>query len=257
MTDFALWGTIVNTFAVLIGTGIGLGLAALSRRIAAGRTRDEDEIKALRHSDEEGRITASIQRGLGLCAALIGIQGALKVQNMMVMILSMVLGALVGELLDLDKLINRFGYFVEKRLKGKNGSVAQAFVTSTMLFCVGAMTVTGAVESALMHEHSTYYTKSMLDLVSSVVFSFSMGFGVILSAAGVFVIQGGLTLVAVLAAGALPAAITGEMIAVGSLLVIALGLNLLGVTKIKVMNYLPAMFFPIALCPLFELLPIF
>jgi uncharacterized membrane protein YqgA involved in biofilm formation len=116
------------------------------------------------------------------------------------------------------------------------------------------MTVTGAMESGILHVHTTYYAKAMLDMVAAVIFATSLGIGVAFSAVGVFAVQGLLTLAAVLAAGAIPVAITGEMIAVGSLLVIAIGTNLLGITKIKVMNYVPAMFFPIGLCPLFQLL---
>jgi uncharacterized membrane protein YqgA involved in biofilm formation len=174
---------------------------------------------------------------------------------MLVTILSVALGALVGELLDLDGLLNRFGAFVERKLGGKQkGSFAEGFVSATLLFCVGAMTVTGALESALMHTHDTYYAKGLIDMVCAVTFATALGAGVVLSAAGVFVVQGTLVLIAVLAGNAIPAVVTGEMIAVGSLLVVAIGTNLLGVTKVKVMNLVPAMFFPIALCPLYELI---
>ena len=118
------------------------------------------------------------------------------------------------------------------------------------------MTVTGAIESGILHQHNTYYAKAMLDMVAAVIFASTLGVGVIFSAAAVFGVQGLFTLVAVLAAGAIPELITGEMIAVGSLLVVAIGTNLLGVTKIKVMNLLPAMFLPIGLCPLFSLIPL-
>ncbi len=254
MTQWALWGTIVNAGAVILGALIGLGLRLLTLQISKKKS-GADAVSSETPSPASG-LSSAIQRGLGLCVMLIGIMGALDVQNMLVMILSVVLGILVGELLDLDKWVGRLGLLIEGRLKGHGGNVAEAFVTATMLFCVGAMAVTGALESAVLHQHSTYYAKSMLDMVSASIFAFSLGFGVLFSAAAVLAVQGSFTLVAVLAAGAIPAAITGEMIAVGSLLVVAIGLNLLGITKIKVMNCLPAMFFPIALCPLFDLLPI-
>ena len=169
------------------------------------------------------------------------------------------LGAIIGELLDLDKRMQALGDWVQKKtarlVRGGGGpSVSEGFVTASLLFCVGAMTVTGAMESGILREHTTYYAKSMIDMVSAVIFASSLGIGVAFSAVGVFAIQGLLTLAAVLAAGAIPTMITGEMIAVGSLLVIAIGTNLLGITKIKVMNYVPAMFVPIGLCPLYELL---
>jgi len=256
MTSWALWGTIVNAGAVLLGALLGLGIKTLAGRAsqAAGEgISDLCEKKPSRFAT----LSSTVQKGLGLCVLLIGILGAVKVQNMLVMILSVVLGAIVGELLGLDALVNRLGTWIEHRMKGKGGNVAEGFVAATLLFCVGAMTVTGAMESGILRVHTTYYAKSMLDMVSAVIFASSLGVGVIFSAAAVFAVQGIFTLVAVLAAGAIPALITGEMIAVGSLLVIAIGTNLLGVTKIKVMNLLPAMFFPVGLCPLYDLLFVF
>lgn len=247
MTQWALWGTIVNTVAVLFGALLGLGIRAIvgKKKTAEGGT----ELPA-RHT-----VADTIQKGLGLCVILIGISGALGVKYMLVMILSVALGALVGELLDLDGLLNRFGAFVERKLGGdQKGSFAQGFVSATLLFCVGAMTVTGALESALMHTHDTYYAKALIDMVCAVTFAVALGAGVTLSAAGVFVVQGVLVLIAVVAGNVIPVLVTGEMIAVGSLLVVAIGTNLLGVTKVKVMNLVPAMFFPIALCPLYELI---
>ena len=105
-----------------------------------------------------------------------------------------------------------------------------------------------------LHTHTTYYAKGMIDMVAAVIFASTLGAGVLLSAVGVFAVQGTLTMAAVLAGGAIPEAITGEMMAVGSLLVVGIGTNLLGVTRIKVMNLVPAMFFPIALCPLYTLI---
>ena len=106
------------------------------------------------------------------------------------------------------------------------------------------------MESGLLHTHNTYYAKAMIDMVSAVIFAFSLGAGVTLSAAGVFVVQGILVLIAVLAGGAIPVAISGEIMAVGSRFVVAIGTNMLGLTKIKVMNLVPAMLFPILLVPL-------
>ena len=256
MTNWALWGTLVNTVAVLAGAFVGLAIKMIASH--ASKAAKEDAFALCdgekRKTSRFAELPATVQKGLGLCVLLIGILGAVKVQNMLVMIVSVVLGAIVGEVLDLDGQINRLGAFVQKKMKGRGGTVAEGFVTATLLFCVGAMTVTGAMESGILREHTTYYAKSMIDMVSAVIFASSLGIGVAFSAVGVFVIQGLLTLAAVLAAGAIPTMITGEMIAVGSLLVIAIGTNLLGITKIKVMNYVPAMFLPIGLCPLYELL---
>jgi uncharacterized membrane protein YqgA involved in biofilm formation len=186
---------------------------------------------------------------------LIGLQGCIGTTEILIVILSMVLGIIVGELLALDVLMDRLGAFVERKLKGKGGNVAEGFVTATMLFCVGAMTVNGALECGLQLRHDTYYAKSLIDMVSAVVFASSLGVGVTFSAVGVFLVQGTLTMLAVLLGNVIPAAVTAVMIAVGSLIVIAIGTNLLGITHIKVINFVPAMFFPILLCPLFAHIP--
>ena len=246
MTQWPLWGTIVNAAAVLLGALLGLGIRAITSKKQPASATD---------APARRDVADCIQKGLGLCVILIGISGALDVKYMLVMILSVALGALLGELLDLDGLLNRFGAFIERKIGGKQkGTFAEGFVSATLLFCVGAMTVTGALESALMHTHDTYYAKGMIDMVCAVTFAATLGVGVVLSAAGVFAVQGTLVLIAVLAGSAIPAIVTGEMIAVGSLLVVAIGTNLLGVTKVKVMNLVPAMFFPIVLCPLYELI---
>ena len=254
MTDWPFWGTIVNTAAVVVGASLGLAIKAIAKRVYA-RLETEDAPNNTRLA----RLTAlpdAAHKALGLCGILIGISGALKTQNVLVMILSMALGTVVGEMLDLDGYLCRFGAFVERKLKGGEHNVAEGFVTATLLFCVGAMTVTGAIESAMAHAHTTYYAKGLIDMVAAAVFASTMGVGVALSAVSVFVIQGILTLIAYLAAGAIPVAITTEIIAVGSLLVLGIGTNLLGVTKLRITNMLPAMFLPILLCPLVELLPV-
>ncbi|MBQ3063840.1 MAG: DUF554 domain-containing protein [Clostridia bacterium] len=247
MTSWALWGTIVNAVLVLLGALGGLLLRQCGARLRAGAPDA--------HQDE-GKISRAIMQAMGLCVMLIGISGAIQTKNVLVVIVSMALGTLIGELFGLEHLMERFGAFVERRLGGREGSIAEGFVNATLLFCVGAMTVTGAIESAMAHTHTTYYAKGLIDMVSAAVFASTMGVGVALSAASVFVVQGLLVLVAFLAAGAIPTAITTEMIAVGSLLVLGIGTNLLGVTKLRITNMLPAMFLPILLCPLVALLPL-
>lgn len=248
MQNLALWGTIVNTGAVIVGALVGL----LIKMLAARLHRKKAEISET--PIEENRVTGLVQKGVGLCVLLIGIMGAVKVQDMLMMIVSVVLGALVGGLLDLDKWVNKLGALLERCMKGRGGNVAEGFVAATLLFCVGAMTVTGAMESGMLHTHETYYAKSMLDMVSAVIFAVSFGVGVIFSSVGVFLVQGTLVAIAFFAGSAIPVAVVAEMMAVGSLLVIAIGTNLMGITKIKVMNLVPAMFFPLVLCPLFELI---
>lgn len=248
MTEWALWGTIVNAVLVLFGALGGLLLHKCGKSLVASGAAGAE-------NGQDG-LSRALMQAMGLCVMLIGISGAIGTNNVLVVIVSMAIGTLIGELLHLESLMERFGAFVERRLGGREGSIAEGFVSATLLFCVGAMTITGAIESAMARTHTTYYAKGLIDMVSAAVFASTMGVGVVLSAASVFVIQALLTLIAFLAAGAIPVAITTEMIAVGSLLVLGIGMNLLGVTKLRITNMLPAMFLPILLCPLAGLLPI-
>ena len=252
MTQWPFWGTLVNTVAVFFGALIGLLLRALARR--AGK---RETAQTVTEGGEAPRrdVAGTLQKGLGLCVVYIGISGALAAQNILVMILSVVLGGIVGELCDLDGLICRFGAFLERRLgAAEGGTFAQGFVSATLLFCVGAMTVNGALEGALLRTHDIYYAKSMIDMVSAAIFASSLGVGVMLSSLGVLAVQGLLTLIALLAGTMIPMATVTEIMAVGSLLVLAIGTNLLGITKIRVMNLVPAMLFTLGLCPLFALI---
>ena len=162
--------------------------------------------------------------------------------------------AVIGELLDLDGHLNRFAEGLERKFRktGGNGkaSLAEGFVTASLVFCVGAMTIVGALNDGLTGDHQMLFTKATLDFVSSIVFASSLGVGVLMAAAAVFVIQGGIACLASLVAPLLqtPASVIPEMVVVGSVLILGLSLNLIGVTKLKVMNYVPAIFLPILLC---------
>ena len=228
-------GVIVNTLTVILGTVIGI----LFRKFLPQKLGD------------------AVMKGVALCVLYIGISGMLDGTNAIIAILSMACGAIVGTLIDIDKWFNRFADFlqtklVRKKKEGKSSTLAEAFVSSSLLFCVGAMTIVGSLDAGLRGDNSTLYAKAVLDGISSVFFASSLGFGVLLSAVTVFVYQGAL----VLLAGVLQSVLTNEFIiaemtCVGSLLIIALGLNMLGITKTKVMNYLPAIFFPILFCQFF------
>lgn len=228
----ALTGTLVNAGGILLGSLLGMLL---------GKGLPE-------------RLSKAVMAGLGLCVVYVGISGVLEGHNTLVAILSMVFGALIGEGLDLDRQINRFGQWIERKLNSRGGHtpVAEGFVTSCLLFCVGAMAIVGSLNSGLLGDHTMLYTKACLDSVSAVVFSSTLGIGVALSAGVILVEQGGIALLAHLVAPFLGDAVVAEMTCVGSLLIIALGLNMLGITKIKVMNYVPAVLLPILLCPLYS-----
>lgn len=222
-------GTIVNVMAVLIGGSIGLLLKrAMPKRL------------------EKALMTA-----LGLCTIYIGISGLSEGNNTLILILSMVIGTFIGELSDLDLRINRLGSFIQEKFRGVGGkdvSIAEGFVSASLLFCVGAMTIVGSLQSGLTGNHETLFAKSMLDFVAAILFSSSLGIGVLFSAAFVLVYQGGITLLAQWAAPLLSDAAVAEMSCVGALILIALGLNMMGLSKFKVMNFVPAIFIPIILC---------
>ncbi|MBR6541920.1 MAG: DUF554 domain-containing protein, partial [Anaerotignum sp.] len=167
-------------------------------------------------------------------------------------ILSMAIGIVIGEGLDLDDRLNRFATSVENRFKkgGNEISLAEGFVTASLLFCVGAMTIVGSLQAGLSGDYEMLFTKSLLDFISSMVFASSLGIGVMLAAAFVFVFQGGIVLLAQFIAPFLTDAVIAEMVCSGSLIIFALGMNIVGITKLKVINFLPAIFLPIILCPL-------
>ena len=224
-----MFGVLVNVATVLIGSTVGL----LFRKMIPQNATD------------------FVMKGIGLCTIYIGIDGALGGTNPLIAIISMAVGALIGALADLDKHLNRFAGKLEDRFKNKDGSgpsIAEGFVTASLVFCVGAMTIVGSLQSGLTGDHSMLITKATLDLVSSLIFAASLGIGVMLAAGFVLVFQGGIVLIAQAAAPFLTDYVIGEMTCVGSILIMALGMNIIGVTNFKVMNYLPAIFIPILLC---------
>ncbi|MDU6822152.1 DUF554 domain-containing protein [Intestinibacter bartlettii] len=198
------------------------------------------------------KISDTIMSGLALCIIYMGISGALECQHVLICIISMVVGGLIGELIDIDKGLNSLGDKIEEKLnKGKTDvskekvSISQGFVSASLLFCVGAMAVVGALNSGLFGNNDTLFAKSALDGVSSFLFSLTMGIGVLLSAVAVFLYEGIIACGAFLLKGVLSTAVITEMNAVGSLLILALGINMILKANIKVANLLPAMLVPI------------
>ncbi len=197
------------------------------------------------------RLSDLLMQGLGLCTLFIGIQGAMGGKNALIMILSMIIGTVIGTFLDLDRHINNLGLAIERKFaKGNKGGagIAEGFVTSSLVFCVGAMAIVGSLNAGLRGDNTMLYTKSMLDFVSACVFASTMGFGVTLSAISVFIYQAPIALLAGVLAPVFSDVLISEMTCIGSVLIMAIGFNLMGVTKIKVMNMLPAIFLPIILC---------
>ena len=203
------------------------------------------------------RVSSAAMVGLGACTLYIGISGSLQGENVLILIASVVLGGISGTLLNIDGGIAGLAEKAESRFRktGSDISVAEGIISATLLFCVGSMTVTGSIQAGLTGDNSLLITKAMLDLVSSMILASSLGVGVLLSAAAVLVIQGGLVLLAGLIAPFMSTGAINEMTCAGSILIIMIGTNLMGITKIKVADYLPAIVFaPILhnLLPLFE-----
>lgn len=197
------------------------------------------------------KLVEAVMQALGLCAIYIGIDGALSGTNSLILLISMVLGTLIGSLADLDGRFERGAQKIGDRFKkpGSENKFSEGFVTATLLFCVGAMAVVGSIEAGITGDNSTLYTKAILDGVSAVAFSSVFGLSVMVAAIPVLFYQGGIVLLAqLLEPLASNAYMIAEMTCVGSILIMVLGLNVIGITKIKVMNMLPAILFPFILC---------
>ena len=230
MVGFLTSGAFVNFVLVIIGSGIGM---LLRREIPE-------------------KVQKTLVSAVALCVLYIGITGLFEDNiNVLVVIISMALGAIVGQLIDLDRLVNLLAQKIEAKVKkddGKSGKIAEGFVSATLLFCVGAMTVVGSIDSGVSGDNTTLYSKSVIDCISSAVLASSLGFGVMLSSLGVIVIEGGLTLLAHVVQPVLTTEVVAHISVIGSLLIIAIALNMLEIIKIKVMNIIPAVFLPILLC---------
>jgi uncharacterized protein len=233
-----LTGTILNTVAVVAAGSIGV---VLGNRLP-------------------NRIRETVMAGIGLTTLLIGFQMALKTEQLLIVLGSVVLGGIVGELIDLDRGLSRLGSWLEARvarlgLFGVVPSGSQAdgatpapsftrgFVTASLVFCVGPMTIIGSIQDGLTGDYQTLAVKSMLDAFTSLAFASSLGVGVPFSGLTVLVYQGVLTLAAGWLKGALSDAMVTEMTATGGLLIVGIGLQLLEIRRIRVANLLPALAF--------------
>ena len=214
-------GTAINVVAVLVGAGLGTLVGA---RLSKGM-----------------RETAT--HAIGLVTLLVGIQSFLSFENPLVPLVSVIMGLVVGELLGVDGRLKRFGDALERRFSKGGSPVSRAFVTTSLLFCVGPLTVIGSLQDGLKGDYSLLALKSALDFIAALTFASVLGWGVLLSAGTVLVVQGSLTL----GAGSLDAVITESMIsattATGGILILGLGLTLLELKEVRVANMLPALLF--------------
>jgi len=223
--------TVINVVLVLVGSVVGL----LFKNIISDRV-----LSVLTHA-------------LGLCVLGIGVSGMIGTKNMLCVIVCMVIGTLIGEWIDIERRLEGAGNWLRSKVARKEGNsrFAESFVNAFLLFCVGAMTITGAIDAGMNGDYSTLVSKSVLDGVTSISFAATMGMGVAFSVIPLFIYQGAITLLAGWVGPYLPPEVITEMSAVGSTLIVAISLNMLGLpkTKLKVGNMLPAMFLPILYIP--------
>lgn len=216
-------GTIVNSMAIMLGSILGVVL--------------KWGIKEVYRS--------TIMDGIGLAVIIIGIMGGIKSENIVLVIGSIVLGSLLGEIIDIEGKLDNIGNRLEKRLGRDDSNFSKGFVTASLVYCIGAMAVVGALESGLLGDHETLFAKSMLDGISAIIFSSTLGIGVLFSAIPVFIYQGSITILAGLVKDILTPEVILEMSSIGGILIMAIGINILGIKKIRVGNMLPAVFIPI------------
>ena len=216
-------GTLVNVAAIISGSLVGL--------IFRGRISE--------------KYNQPMIQAVSLGVILIGLKNAFKCDDFILIIISLALGTLVGELCEIEHRLENSGAWLEKKFSKKGGRFADGFVTTSLLYCVGAMAIVGSLESGLTGNHHTLYAKSTLDGMGSIIFSSTMGIGVLFSSVSVLLYQGAITLAAEYVKPFLVPEVISQMSSVGGLLIVALGLNMLGEHKIKVGNMLPAVFIPL------------
>jgi len=224
--------TIINVFLVLAGSAAGLLFKNLISE----------------------KLMAILTQALGLCVLGIGISNVLGTQDMLCVIVCMVLGTVLGNAVDIERRLEGAGDLLRARFaKGEGGGrFTEGFVNASLLFCVGAMAITGSIEAGLNHNYEIIVSKGVIDGVTSISFAATMGIGTAFSAIPLLIYQGGITLLAGWLGPCLPEAVITEMTAAGGALIVGIAINMLGLGKerVKVGNMLPAMFLPIAYIPL-------
>ena len=222
-------GTLINTGAVIAGSLLGL----------------------LIHKHLPAKLTKITFQGIGLFTLFIGFQMASQTGSLLILIFSMVIGAIIGQLLDLDRHLENLSGKLKIKLKSKNEKFSEGFITAFLLWCMGSMTILGAMEEGFGNPPNLLLAKSVLDGFASLALSASMGIGVIFAAIPLLIYQGGLTLLASLVGDFLSETIIAEMTAVGGLLLIGLGINILEIKKLKILNMIPAIFVAVILSAIF------
>ena len=219
-----LLGSAVNGIAIVIGGLIGM---------FTGKLLPE-------------RIRTALVPTMSLVTIGIAVPGMMKTENLLIPILSMVIGTFIGELIDIDGALQKLSNKLQSKFKGS--SVAEGFFTCSLVFAVGAVAVMGALDSGLKGDHNLLYAKALMDGTAAIAFAAALGLGVVFSSVTVFVVEGGIALLAGLVADLLSTAVINEISFVGSLLIVGISLNMMGVTKLRILNMVPALVLPILFC---------
>ena len=225
-------GTIVNVIAIFLGCSVGFILKS-------------------RFPEKIGKV---VMQALGLASLLIGAQMALKTNNILLVIFSLVIGGVIGEIIGIEEGLERFGERVKLKFKSNDSSerFVEGFVTASLLYCVGSMAIMGALKEGLSGNPDILYAKSLMDGVTSLAFTAAMGIGVLFSVIPVFLYQGGITLLSRLIKDFLTPETINEMTAVGGILILGIGFGLLEIRKIKIGNLLPAILVAALLAAIFN-----
>ena len=224
-----MFGTLINVAAVIIGSVIGLVF----------------------HSRLPKKITDTAFHGVGLFTIILGVMMAVKTNNLLIMIFSIVIGAIIGEIVDIDKRINVFGDWFKKKFKTKNERFSEGFITAFLLFCMGSMTILGAFEDGIYGTPNLLVAKSVLDGFSSIVLATTLGIGVLFSFIPLLFFQGGLTLFATYMQSVFTDVMINELTAVGGVILLGLGISILEIKKIRILNMLPSLIIVVILAYLF------
>lgn len=212
-------GTLFNTTTVIIGSLLG---------VLIGKRFTE-------------RLNTMVMHALGLVTLLIGFRMALKTENILLVIGSLALGGIIGELIRLEDGLERLGDFIKSKVKSESSTFVLGFVTSSLVFCVGPMTIVGSIKDGMTGDASILYAKSILDGFASIAFASALGIGVIFSALTVLIFQGFLTLLGAKLSFLTDPKILNELTATGGLVIVGIGFYLLGIKRIKIGNFLPAL----------------
>ncbi len=216
-------GTVVNAIAIIIGGILGV---LLKKNISE-------------------RFKEIIMKAIGLGVLIIGIKEALGTGNVLLLMIAVIIGSVIGEAMELEKRLQWLGDFIQRRLGSNEGTFTKGFVTASVVYCVGALAIIGSLQSGLSGDHTTLFTKSILDGISSIIFASTLGIGVAFSAVPVFLYQGAITLLAGVVEPLMTESVVQEISAIGGLLIIGIGFNILEIKRFPVANMLPGILVPI------------